>query len=673
MVGGDMTFTGSLPPAEGAITEGMAGGVDQETILPFARDDAGLLKFISQCFKEAAFAKKETVLKRKEEWNVLANRQWAEPDRQRLERQKRPVLTINLVQTIIAAVEGEERTNRQEMKVYGEGNEDDGDAYCWNRIIKWIMDQCSGEFSLSRQFRSEVAVGEGWVVPEVDYFDDPEGKIKVVFVDDDEMYDDPLATDPTSADSRYMLRVRMMTEQEGEARWPGFGKEIRQNAAAGDFAAPETDSKGFPDIYSTPSDTSSPKLYDSKNKLWAVTEIWWHQIEPGWVVVDESTGLLEEMDEQEFQAKKLERAGEQKGVLDRLLSGQRQVVQPAQFDPVTGATIAPPVFETMPPPLQASKRPIRRFYQAFSTFQTLLERKPCPVKRLRRFPYVPARALWDKEKRSWYGLLRLICDMQRQHNIEQSTMVQWVQSMVKQSWMGPKGSFANKQEWQEKAASLGQMLEYNPQRGKPEQIEAQPIPRHLVDMASSRPQQMRDICGVNVELMGQRQGSDPGVVLEQRQHAAKTVLAPLFDNFRMSKKALGAVLIAYCQTYITVGRQIRVLGEDGKRYPTFTQNMADLRYDITVEETNSTVNDRIATLNLMQTTIPMLVKTGAPIPPSIVDLVPMPPHIRDEWKLMIEWQLAKTGQVPPPGWKPGQAIPPPPGMALPPPQAAPAA
>jgi hypothetical protein len=43
-----------------------------------------------------------------------------------------------------------------------------------------------------------------------------------------------------------------------------------------------------------------------------------------------------------------------------------------------------------------------------------------------------------------------------------------------------------------------------------------------------------------------------------------------------------------------------------------TQDMSLGDYDLTVDETNETVNDRIATLNIMQTTLPTLMKAGVP-------------------------------------------------------------
>jgi hypothetical protein len=83
-----------------------------------------------------------------------------------------------------------------------------------------------------------------------------------------------------------------------------------------------------------------------------------------------------------------------------------------------------------------------------------------------------------------------------------------------------------------------------------------------------------------------------------------------------------------------------------------TEQMQLGRYDITVEETDATVNDRIATLNILQTTLPMMVKSGMPITPEFVDLMPMPPHVRDAWKRQIAWQMTLNNQLPPAGWQP---------------------
>ncbi|MCP3735628.1 hypothetical protein M9979_12165 [Sphingomonas sp. RP10(2022)] len=684
-----------LPPSEDEATLAArvdaAKTADPAPVGPYQRPDDQLLDYLAATFREAWDHISKHRPNRELDWKFYAGDQWEAADKALALRQKRPALTLNMLLSIISAVEGEERTNRQEIKFYGTGAEDDGAAYGLNRLLKWVFDGCGGEFSLSEAFRSNLICGEGWVVPDMDFFDDPEGLLKILAVPDTEMFDDPFGTsDPTSATSRYCHRVRYMTDEEGEARFPaagdfaGFRVSVQGAHSLGDGIS-ETDAAGYRDIYSTPNDQKSLKTFDAKRKLWAVNETWWHQIEPGWVVVDDATGLLVEMTDEEFEGAKVQRAGEQKAAMQAVMSGQATFAPPPPPLPPEAAAlgmmppVAPPTIQ-MPPPLQAKQRPIKRFYVAFWCGKALLSKMASPLKGLKRIPYVPIRGLYDRVEGEWFGLIRSLIDAQRQHNTEQSVIVQLTQLMPKQAWMGPKGSFHNKPDWQTKIAQPGAMLEYNKSQGKPEPIPVQAVPRHIIDMAFTRPQTMREISGVNVEMTGARQASDPGVVMEMRQKAAKTVLAPMFDNHRQSKKALGMVLLAYMQTYISKGRRMRILGPNGSSYVDMTEQMQLGRYDVTVEETNSTINDRMATLAVLQTTLPQMAKAGIPTPPSIIDLLPMQPHIRDDWKRLMEWHMLVTGQMPPPDWQPGMPLPLPagsPGMppggpgAPPPPQPAP--
>lgn len=614
--------------------------------------------------------------------------QWEQGDREAAKRQKRPALTFNMVMGIIAAVEGQEQNNRQEMKYFGRNLDDDKSADRWNKLLRWVLDNNEGDFEISRAFSEMLTGGEGWICPEVCYLDDPEGEIRLEFVDDSEIFDDPLSIHPVGTDARHRIRAKMLTADEGEALWPGKFQSTIDARMIENSVISETDGKGYPDIYLSPDRKDGIKRFDRNSKTWAVLQTWWWQIEPGWVVVNEATGLLDEMDEETFQAKKDERRQEQIAALQSIMAAP-----PAIPGQMPGAPLAPPAQGTagdnmaqpgpsdgdadnmgmgagappmggplgmpamprpqIPPPLKAEQRSIKRVYEAFVVYDTVLECAPLKPK-LKIFPATPVRGMWRKSKKDWAGLVEGIIDAQKQHNVEQSAILQLIQLMPKSSWMAPKGAFHNKQDWEAGVAQPGKMLEYNSARGKPEQIQAAPIPRHLIDMAFSRPQAMRDISGVNVELTGQRQGSDAGVVMEQRAKAAQTVLAPLFENARRTRKVLGKVLLAFMQAYLTPGRQIRVLGADRTgEVIAVDQDMLQGRYDLAVDETDSTVNDRVATLNIMQTTLPQMMKAGVPIPPEFVDLLPIDPKIRDSWKRMLVWQQTLNGTLPPVGWEPG--------------------
>jgi hypothetical protein len=446
----------------------------------------------------------------------------------------------------------------------------------------------------------------------------------------------------------------MKEEDDIEARWPGKLATLRAKMFD-EEPGEETDGKGYPDIYVTPGNVDGAKIYDSKSKQWLVVEAWWTQIEPGYAIVNEQTGQIDEASPEEFDTMQLQRGLAQKAWL-------RAKMNPSFVQTALGPQVQDP--GPMPPPLQAKPRSVRRFYQAFYCGDVLLEKRASEVKNLRRYPLVRYGAIYDKERKVWLGLIFSGMDVQKQHNVEQSAIIQLIQQMPHASWMAPKGAYHNKNEWETKLAQPGKLLEYNQNRGKPEQIDTPAVPRHLIELAMSRPQQLREITGINSEMTGQRT-PDAGVVLEMRKTAAKAVLAPMFDNYRRAKIELGKVLLAYMQTYIAPGRRIRVLGAEKAGWVTATEDMMQGRFDLKVEEANASINDRMETLTVLQTTLPMLLKQGVPVPAEIVDLLPMNPDLRTEMKRMISWQLTINNMLPPPGWQPGMPAPAPAAPAMP--------
>jgi hypothetical protein len=107
-----------------------AGDQEQADIQPFDLSDEDLVKKLRGWFREDAAHKAQHADKRKLAHRMYANDQWEQTDRtvSNAPGSKKPLLTLNYLLSIVSAVEGEERTNRQEMKFYGEGQEDDGAA-----------------------------------------------------------------------------------------------------------------------------------------------------------------------------------------------------------------------------------------------------------------------------------------------------------------------------------------------------------------------------------------------------------------------------------------------------------------------------------------------------------------------------------------------------------------
>jgi hypothetical protein len=619
--------------------------------------DNELVATVRKWYMEDLRAQKEERDNRKLDWRMWAGDQYEDEVRKRAKAENRPLLTLNYILPTICAIEGEERSNRQQIKVYGfdDANDDKG-AYAFNLLIRGVMNENNGEYGVSGAFRHASICGTGWLHPDVDYWADPEGMIVVRHVDEDEIVNDCMDRSPDASESRRLTRQRWLAEDQIEAMFPGGVDKIENYAQGGDPSADETvgiresDGRGYRDIYMEPGKTDT-KVYDCTRKEWLVLEHWWYEIEPGMAARNLQSGELEELTLDEAAAIKNKEQQDKADWLANVMAGtQSAIVMPPQPTPMT-------------------PRPIRCYYQAFSCGGVMLYKGKSLIPEARRIPYVPIYGYYDKVKRQRFGVVRNIADVQRQTNVEQSAIVHMVQLAPKAGWMAPRGAFHDKQKWMSSAARPGAMLEFNAQKGKPEPIPQPQLPRQLVELAMSRMQQMKAISGVNTEMTGERVAGDAGVAMEMRKKAAMTILATLFDNLRLAKKVLGKLLIVYIQAFMPMGRRIRVLGpNDAPMYAAFTQDLQFARFDAAVDETEATVNDRIQTLTLLQTVLPTLIDAGIPIPPGLIDLFPIPPHVRDEWKAMLMPGQAPNPATPVPGPTGPEGPPGPPGA----PAAAPA-
>jgi hypothetical protein len=616
-------------------------------------DEAAYARRVRAWHSQAADKEKEPREQEEEDQAFYSGHQWSKEQISARAAAKTPTLTVNYCLPIVNAVVGEERLNRQAINVYGRDTTDDNGGHVFTEIIRWVMYGTNGEYSVSKAFRSSCISGRGWLEVKVNWLDDPEGKIEVREVPRKEIFLDPTSKEEDISDARFLVREKWLTEDEIEAMWPDkaesitLAKALNQNSAGNNVE----------NTYRQDAYKLGDKSWFRQDGTFQILEAWHYEIVPGAVVLNEQTGQLEEMDTDELakveQARQLEiQQAEQQNQMAMVM----HMASP-QMDPMTGAPVMPQL-APVPGPVQAKKRPIKRYFYGFTCGDIVLERGPSPHKFLRRFPYVPVFGMWDEEKECWFGLVRAIKDPQRQHNVEQSAILQWTQTMPKGGWMAPKGGFVDRLRWEQRSSQAGFIGEYNPARGKPEPIRPPTLPRHVIELAPTRLQNMRDISGVNVDLMGNAVKDTPGVVMEMRRKQALTVLQILFDNLRLSRRILGEVLIAFIQQYIADGRRLRIVGQPNAGYVMATADLQFGKYDAIVEDSPESPNDKMATMYILQTTLPMLMKAGIPIPPSFVDLLPISPHIRDEWKALIQSMMGGPVGGPPPTGAPNGAPPP---------------
>lgn len=104
------------------------------------------------------------------------------------------------------------------------------------------------------------------------------------------------------------------------------------------------------------------------------------------------------------------------------------------------------------------------------------------------------------------------------------------------------------------------------------------------------------------------------------------------------------MLLWFIREFISDGRLIRVLGQNGNpQYVPLTKKPDVAEYDLIVDQSPTSPDYREKTWEAMKEILPVMMKEGYPIPPSMLDFAPLPSNVAAEWKQM----MAQRGQVPP--------------------------
>ena len=146
---------------------------------------------------------------------------------------------------------------------------------------------------------------------------------------------------------------------------------------------------------------------------------------------------------------------------------------------------------------------------------------------------------------------------------------------------------------------------------------------------------IRDVTGVNLEILGLADRQQAGVLESQRKQAALTILASWFDALRAYRREHGKLLFEFIQKYIADGRLIRIDGENGPKSIQLTRAPDTLQYDVIVDSAPASVNVKQQTFETLQALLPAAMKMGLPIPPSVLKYMPIPESLAAEWQKML--------------------------------------
>jgi hypothetical protein len=282
------------------------------------------------------------------------------------------------------------------------------------------------------------------------------------------------------------------------------------------------------------------------------------------------------------------------------------------------------------------KQTKRVFYYGFFAGDTMVEggKSPCQD----GFCYQAITGKRDRNRGTWYGLTRVMKDPQRWANKWLSQILHIINSNAKGGLLAETGAFIDPTKAQETYAATDSIvflkegaLSGNKIKEKSMVQYPQGLDRLMEFALASLPQ----VTGINLEALGLAGREQANVLEQSRKQAAYGLLAPIFDSLRRYRKNQGRVLLYFIHTYISDGRLIRIGGPESQQFIPLTKAPKAPRYDIIIDQSPSSPDVKSKTWETLQVVLPNMMKAGLPIPPDVLDYVPLPAAMALKWKQYI--------------------------------------
>lgn len=536
----------------------------------------------------------------RESYEFDAGQQWSEEDIALLNEQERPAVVFNRGSVMVDAVCGLEVSSRQEITYFPREQGDAGLAELETAAAHWVIEQCHGEDEESEAFRDALISGIGVTEMKMDYESNPDGNIVIERRDPLKVFIDPAASKRCLEDARYVFYADWMDNKEIEETWPDRFSTTTPWDRLDEGQSPQNADLQF--LYK---DTDGD--FEKHKDQSLVIQYQCYTREPYYRVLDPNTREIVSIDKDKFG--KIRKA----------------------FKEATGED------------LQFVKQTRKVYWRGFYCGRTELEWKKAPYQEGFTFKFITAKR--DRNRKQWYGIWRSMKDPQRWANKWLSQILHIINTNAKGGAFVETNALKDPRKATEQWAASNPLIELNEGGiGKIKERTPAQTPTGLDKLMNFAFESLPFVSGINLEALGLANREQAGVLEAQRRKAAYGILAPLFDALRLYRKQQGRMLLWFIREFISDGRLIRVVGRGGlEKYIPLSKQKDVGQYDVIVDQSPNSPDFREKTWEAMKEILPVAMKEGIPIPPSVFDYAPLPTIVAQEWKQM----MAQRGQIPP--------------------------
>ncbi|HCO58913.1 MAG TPA: hypothetical protein DIT58_01870 [Porticoccaceae bacterium] len=542
-----------------------------------------IVKHAHDLFKESKTKTSDWRAEAREDYMFYEGDQWSSEDKMYLEENKRPIVTFNRVAPTIDAVTGSERNNRHETRFLQRTPDDGPPNEMLTGVCRWVRDECDAEDEESDAFQDMLICGVGVTETRIDFDSEKDGQIRIDRIPPLEMYWDWNSYKRNMMDAEWVMRVRMVPKARIKERWPkkridwssGFQLDERQSPHHADSADWYREDQGG----------------KVNVEMGAVADFQWVERRPIYRV--NGPEGIEELTESQYRA-----------VKDQIEMQEYQVLRQTRKEYFTATIAGATVLKKSALHAMDEDDIIPGFTYNFMTGKRALESK------------------------QWFGLVRPMKDPARWSNKFFSQIQDIINSNAKGGLLAEGDAFEDIRRAEEDWAKPDKIIKMNPgalQNGKVQERGKSSYPQGLDRLMQVAMGATRDVSGVNLEVLGMADRQQAGVVETSRIKQGLTILSTFFDSLRYYRKAQGRIMLHFIRYYIPDKTMVRVVGEE--RFVEYKRDKAFERYDVIVDQSPTSANMKEEVWKGFQLVLPAMVKAGLPIPPDIIDFVPLPASV----------------------------------------------
>lgn len=496
-------------------------------------------------------------------YDFRASHQWSEEDQRILDEQHRPTITFNRCAPILNAVSGLEVNNRQGVVYLPRKQGAVGINETYTNISKWVRDECYAEDEESEAFRDLITCGEGWTETRMDYDEDPKGMIVEERIDPLEMDINKGAFRSNYIDARMICRTREMDPEDVRALLnledTVMDQALDASSWLGTQDTPEDGGTGNKKDY--PEKTREAVKSHFRGELNTVTVVqcqYWKREQVNMVATANDTEP-QIMSDEEFE------------VFKNRAAQMMLMQQPMEYSSV-----------------RTTKKV---YYECFLGINIL-----GGIRKLEmgRFQFVAMTGFRDRKKKCFYGMLRDMFDPQMWANKWLSQTMNIMNTNAKGGLLAETDAFVNQRKAEKDWADPTKIVFVKPgslQKQKIKERQPSALPPGLDQLMLFAISSIRDVTGVNLELLGQADREQAASLEAQRRQSAMTVLATMFDGLRRYRKLQGKLMLQFIQL-LPDGTLYRVVEQGQYQYVPFIKDENVEQFDTIIDQAPSSPDQK---------------------------------------------------------------------------------